>query len=195
MSTLVSPHGSAKLRPLLLEGAEREAERTRAASLPAIQISSREAGDVVMMGIGGFTPLAGFMGYDDWSGVCDHMRMTNGVFWPIPITLSVDSATADGMDDGSDVALMDPETGSPLATMTVTEKYRIDKAHECQSVFNTTDKPHGFAIPGLDVQTVLPAGEEIQLDLPALAGGEIYRIACHLHPPHRSATLVVVPGR
>jgi hypothetical protein len=63
------------------------------------------------------------------------------------------------------------------------------------SIFNTTDKPHGFAIPGLEIQTVLPAGEEIQIELPALTGGEIYRIACHLHPPHRSATLVVVPGR
>jgi hypothetical protein len=63
------------------------------------------------------------------------------------------------------------------------------------SIFNTTDKPHGFAIPRLEIQMVLPAGEEIQIDLPALTGGEIYRIACHLHPPHRSATLVVVPGR
>jgi hypothetical protein len=68
-------------------------------------------------------------------------------------------------------------------------------APQTLSIFNTTDKPHGFAIPGLDVQIVLPAGEEIQLDLPALVGGEIYRIGCHLHPPHRSATLVVVPGR
>ena len=68
-------------------------------------------------------------------------------------------------------------------------------APQTLSVFNTTDKPHGFAIPGLDVQVVLLAGEETQIDLPPLAGGEIYRIGCHLHPPHRSATLVVVPGR
>ena len=153
MSTLVSPHGSASLRPLLLEGADLEAERTRAVTLPAIQLSSREAGDVVMMGIGGFTPLAGFMGQDDWRGVCDDMRMADGVFWPIPITLSVDSATAEGIDDGSDVALMDPETGQPLATMTVTEKYRIDKAHECQSVFKTTDVEH----PG--VRMVMEQGD------------------------------------
>ncbi len=142
MSTLVSPHGSASLRPLLLTGAELETERTRAATLPAVQLSSREAGDVVMMGIGGFTPLAGFMGEDAWRGVCDGMRMADGVFWPIPITLSVDSAAAEGIDEGSDVALMDPETGQPLATMTVMEKYRIDKAHECQSVFKTTDVEH-----------------------------------------------------
>lgn len=68
-------------------------------------------------------------------------------------------------------------------------------APQTLSVFNTTDKPHGFAIPGLEVQVVLLAGEETQIDLPPLAGGEIYRIGCHLHPPHRSATLVVVPGR
>ncbi len=153
MSTLVNPHGSAKLRPLLLEGAERDAERARAASLSAIQISFREAGDVVMMGIGGFTPLTGFMGHDDWRGVCDHMRMANGVFWPIPITLSVDDATADGIDDSSDVALMDPEARQLLATMTVTEKYRIDKAHECQSVFKTTDIGH----PG--VRMVMDQGD------------------------------------
>jgi len=142
MSTLVSPHGSSRLRPLLLEGAELEAQRKHAASLPAIRLSSREAGDVVMMGIGGFTPLAGFMGQADWRGVCDDMRMDNGVFWPIPITLSVDDATADDIVDGTDVALIDPESRQPLAVMNVKEKYRIDKAHECQSVFKTCDSEH-----------------------------------------------------
>jgi sulfate adenylyltransferase len=70
------------------------------------------------------------------------MRMSNGVFWPIPITLSVDTETAEGIAEGDDIALIDPETGEPLATMTVSEKYTIDKAHECQSVFKTTDTEH-----------------------------------------------------
>lgn len=153
MSTLVGPHGSSKLRPLLMDGAALEAERTRAASMPAVELSSREAGDVVMMGIGGFTPLPGFMGSQDWRGVCDDMRMANGVFWPIPITLSVSSSAAEGIDEGADVALMDPETGEPLATMSVTEKYRIDKEHECRAVFKTTDLDH----PG--VRMVMDQGE------------------------------------
>lgn len=154
MSTLVSPHGSATLRPLLLSSTtERDAESARAETLPAVQMSSREAGDVVMMGIGGFTPLGGFMGYDDWRGVCDDMRMSNGVFWPIPITLSVDSETAKSIHEGSDVALMDPETGKPLATMTVAEKYGIDKEHECRTVFKTTDLDH----PG--VRMVMEQGD------------------------------------
>ena len=63
------------------------------------------------------------------------------------------------------------------------------------SVFNATDKPHGFAIKGLSIETVLMPGEETRVALPVLEGSEIYTIGCQLHPPHRTATLVVVPGR
>ena len=52
-----------------------------------------------MLGIGGFTPLDGFMTHADWQGVCDGMKMANGLFWPIPITLSADTATADAHQD------------------------------------------------------------------------------------------------
>ena len=95
-----------------------------------------------MMGIGGFTPLDGFMSYTDWQGVCAGMKMANGLFWPIPITLSVDDARAVSINTGSDIALIDPDDGSILATMRITEKYTIDKAHECATVFGTTDAEH-----------------------------------------------------
>ena len=142
MSSLVRPHGGGSLQPLLLTAAALTAEKTRAASLPLVTISSREAGDLIMLGIGGFTPLTGFMGQADWQGVCDTMHMSNGLFWPIPVTLSTDEATAAGIAIGSDVALFDAERGEVLATMTVTEKYGIDKTHECQTVFKTTDAAH-----------------------------------------------------
>jgi hypothetical protein len=63
------------------------------------------------------------------------------------------------------------------------------------SIFNTADKPHGFTIRGLSIEIVLMPGEETRVELPVLEGSEIYTIGCHLHPPHRTATLVVVPGR
>lgn len=141
-SNLVRPHGGGPLKPLLLAGAALAAERLRAATLPRITVSSREAGDLIMLGIGGFTPLTGFMGRADWQGVCDTMHMANGLFWPIPVTLSTDEATANGVALGSEVALFDDERGEVLATMTVIEKYGIDKAHECQTVFKTTDASH-----------------------------------------------------
>ncbi|WP_297386381.1 sulfate adenylyltransferase [Acidiferrobacter sp.] len=142
MSRLVRPHGSAALKPLLLTGTAAAAEKERAKGLPALPLSSRETGDVIMLGIGGFTPLDGFMNQADWRGVCDDMRLSTGVFWPIPITLSADESAAAKLAIGSDVALVDSESGEIMATMKVTEKYTIDKAHECQTVFKTTDIAH-----------------------------------------------------
>ncbi|HXZ45525.1 MAG TPA: sulfate adenylyltransferase, partial [Pseudolabrys sp.] len=153
MSKLVNPHGGGELKSLLLQGAALTEEKKRAQTLRNVRISSRETGDVIMMGIGGFTPLEGFMTRADWQGVCDGMKMANGLFWPIPITLSTDKATADGIKTGSDVALVDGESGEIMATMKVTEKYAIDKAHECMMVYKTTDLEH----PG--VKMVMEQGD------------------------------------
>jgi sulfate adenylyltransferase len=121
----------------MLGGEALAAERARAASLPAVRISSREKGDLVMLGIGGFSPLQGFMTHDDWRGVCDGYRTASGLFWPIPITLSARDRIG-----SKEVALVDAETGEAVATMKVSECYRIDKARECQAVFRTTDPAH-----------------------------------------------------
>jgi len=142
MPGLVRPHGGGALKPLMLTGEALAAERARARSLPAVRVSSREKGDLIMLGIGGFTPLDGFMTRADWEGVCDGMRTASGLFWPIPITLSVDDVVAEGIKTGAEIALVDPDADEILATMRVSEKYRIDKAHECMSVFRTTDLEH-----------------------------------------------------
>ena len=142
MKALVPPHGSAELKPLLLAAGELERERKRALTLARLPVSSRERGDIVMLGIGGFTPLDGFMSQADWRGVCDDMRTASGLFWPIPITLSAQPPAAERIAIGQELALVDPDSGEPLATMRVTEKYRIDKAHECVRVFRTTDLAH-----------------------------------------------------
>jgi sulfate adenylyltransferase len=153
MPGLVKPHGGGSLKPLILAGEALAAERARAAGLPKLRVSSREKGDLIMLGIGGFTPLEGFMTRADWEGVCDGYRTASGLFWPIPITLSTEEAVADGIRTGADIALVDPEGDEVLATMRVTEKYRIDKAHECMSVFKTTEQAH----PG--VKLVMQQGD------------------------------------
>lgn len=158
MSKLVPPHGKErKLKPLLLEGAELKAEVEKAKTLKQVPMTSREASDVLMLGIGAFTPLEGFMGYDDWKGVCDKFLTTDGTFWPIPITLSATKELADSIDANEEVALVDVENDEILATMKVTEKYTIDKVHECKAIFGTDDAE---GHPG--VQKVM-AQEEINL--------------------------------
>ncbi len=63
------------------------------------------------------------------------------------------------------------------------------------SIFNDSDMPHGFRIPGLALEALLLPGEENVIELPPLVGPQIYGIECHLHVPHRHATLVVLPAR
>ncbi len=151
---LVNPHGrEKKLKPLLLLGSELEKARGYAKTLKTLSMTSRETSDLIMMGIGAFTPLEGFMGKDDWKGVCDKFTMKDGVFWPIPITLSADKGTADGIKVGDDVALIDAETSEIMGIISVSEKYSIDKAYECQKIFTTTDTEH----PG--VQKVMAQGD------------------------------------
>ena len=139
MAGLVAPHGGDSLKPLALSGEALAAELARASTLRSLRISSREKGDLVMLGIGGFTPLEGFMTRADWEGVCGSYRTAAGLFWPIPITLSTDD---DSIEAGDEIALTDAEGGAPLATMKVSEKYTIDKARECSSVFRTNDAAH-----------------------------------------------------
>jgi len=152
MPQLVPPHASEMIRPLLVpENAQAEALE-RAETLLRVPITSREVSDLLMLGMGAYTPLAGFMGEGGWRGVCADMKLANGVFWPIPITLSTSQVLADQISIGEEVALCDDQNGDIMAIMSVGEKYSIDKEFECSNVYRTTDPAH----PG--VQKVLEQG-------------------------------------
>ena len=50
---LVNPHGKQKkLMPLLLTGEELKEEKQKAKTLTQVRVTSRETGDLIMMGIG-----------------------------------------------------------------------------------------------------------------------------------------------
>ena len=136
MSKLVPPHGGKGLVCCKLHGSELTAEIEKAAGLNKIQISDRAKGDVIMMGIGGFSPLDGFMTKADWKSVCENMTLADGTFWPVPITLDISTADADGINVGDEIAL--ENEGIIYATMKVTEKTvmtETDKKWECEKVF------------------------------------------------------------
>ncbi len=142
MSKLVPPHGSETVLPLLLEGAEHAAESERAKTLKQVTLDSRATSDVFMLAMGAYTPLDGFMGQADWHGSCVDMKLDNGVFWPIPITLPGAENVAEGLEIGDSIALVEAESGEILATMEVREKYAIDRDLESQHVYRTTDPEH-----------------------------------------------------
>ncbi|MEW6670364.1 MAG: sulfate adenylyltransferase [Thermodesulfobacteriota bacterium] len=149
MSNLVPPHGGKGLTCCLLEGKALEAEKKKAAGLKKIPISPREKGDLIMMGIGGFSPLTGFMNKADWKGVCEKYLLADGTFWPIPVTLSASKDDAAAIKVGEEIALFDPEGKEVMATMKVTEKYEMtaaDKKFECEKIYmgEGTKTPEDF---------------------------------------------------
>jgi len=136
MSKLVPPHGGKGLVIRLLEGAAKKAELQKAAGLKKIEITAQEKGDLIMIGIGGFSPLEGFMTKADWQGVVDKMLMADGTFWPVPVMLTVSREDAATIKAGDEITL--ERKGEIYATMHVTEKFELteaDKKHEAALVY------------------------------------------------------------
>ncbi|MEW6376298.1 MAG: sulfate adenylyltransferase [Thermodesulfobacteriota bacterium] len=152
MSHLIPPH-EGRLNPLLLKGKKLQDAVEKAKYFSQIRMTTRERDDLIMMGIGAFSPLEGFMGRADWKSVCDEMNMTNGTFWPIPITLSVTEEVAKGLKEGQEVALCDEKNNEIMGIMVIEEKCTVDKVYECKQVFKTDDIHH----PG--VAKVMTQGE------------------------------------
>ena len=180
MSNLVPPHGGGSLKPLLLPATERAEEDERAGSLKQVPLSSREVSDLLMLGMGAYTPLDGFMGEADWRRCCEHMMLEDGLFWPIPITLSCAQDLGDSIGIGEDVALVDGDTEELLGILTVEEKYAIDLEFECSHVFRTADPAH----PG--VEKVISQG-------PVNLGGPV-RTVSEGHFPETYAGLYYRPA-
>jgi len=140
-SQLVPAHGG-KLMPLLLAGEERQQNLKKATMLPKIRLSSRETSDLIMMASGAFSPLKGFMGKNDYENVVENMHLSNSIFWPIPITLSVTKKQAESLPLESEAALVDDESDETMGVMTIREKFTYDKKNEARKVFCTEDEAH-----------------------------------------------------
>ena len=145
MSKLVNPHGQLELKPLQLSKEEIQDERKKALTLKQINMSSRELSDLLMLGMGAYTPLNGFMCEEDWRNCCLDLKTSEGLFWPMPITLSVEKETGESIKINDELCLTDAN-GEIFGTIKVEEKYTIEKDIECKNVFRTNDPSH----PGVE---------------------------------------------
>tara|TARA_Y100000287_G_scaffold181338_1_gene177327 strand:- start:35 stop:1192 length:1158 start_codon:yes stop_codon:yes gene_type:complete len=142
---LVKPHGHSELNPRLVEEAQRPDHLAEAKTLRSVSMTSRELSDLLMFGMGAYSPLNGFMGEESWRKCCTNLTTDQGLFWPIPITMSVPDDVASSISIGQKVALTD-ENGTIYGTLEVDEKYSIDKELECREVYRTVDPKH----PGVE---------------------------------------------
>jgi ATP sulfurylase/adenylyl-sulfate kinase len=156
---LVPPHGG-ELVDRFVRGDERQRLFERAARLPRVRLDERACSDVELIGIGGFSPLKGFMTSRDYLRVVREQRLENGLVWSIPITLAVDSETADSLAIGTEVGLESPD-GRLVAVLELSDRWVPDKDLEAREVYRTTDVSH----PGV---AYLKASGDVYL------GGEVW---------------------
>jgi len=137
---LISPHGGALVD--LVANPDRAAElKAQSKDWPSWDLTPRQICDLDLLANGGFSPLRGFLGEEDYEAVCDRMRLADGTIWPMPVTLDIPEENAAALGEGASLALRDPE-GVMLAVVHVSELYRPDREHEAKRVFGTTDKAH-----------------------------------------------------
>ena len=141
----IAPHGG-QLINRVATPAEKQEFLDQADHLPRVQLDQRATSDLVMIAIGGFSPLNGFMEQADYEKVVDDMRLVNGIPWSIPITLSVSEEVAEPLKEGSWVRLDDPR-GLFIGVLELTQKYRYNKTHEAVNVYGTDEDKH----PGVKV--------------------------------------------
>ena len=159
---LIQPHGGVLVN-CEVEGRERDQLMRAMSGLPRLQLNARQISELLLIATGAYSPLDGFMGEADYREVVSSMRLTNGVAWPMPITLAVSSDDARRLQIKKDVALYQDHL--LLGVLHLEQKYTYDKAREAELVFRTTDLAH----PG--VQALYSQGDW-------LLGGRISLINC-----------------
>jgi sulfate adenylyltransferase len=116
----------------------------RAAKLPSWHLTRRQRADLELLSCGGFAPLRGFLGQEDYVRVCESMRLADGTLWPIPVTLDLPEEVAVLVPPGRSLALRDGDD-TLLGVLHVTQSWRPDLAAEAEAVFGTADPAHAGA--------------------------------------------------
>ena len=115
--------------------------KLEAAELVSWDLTPRQICDLELLMNGGFNPLKGFLGQEDYDSVVETMRLADGTLWPMPITLDISEDFAAKVETGQDIALRDQE-GVILAILSISDKWVPNKAREAEKVFGADDLAH-----------------------------------------------------
>ncbi|MBF2088455.1 MAG: sulfate adenylyltransferase [Synechococcales cyanobacterium K44_A2020_017] len=141
----IPPHGGVLINRIATPE-QRQSFLAQADALPRVTLDERATSDLVMIAIGGFSPLDGFMNQADYLSVVVDMHLASGLPWAVPVTLSVSEEVAAPLSEGSMIRL-DDASGRFIGVMELTEKYHYDKQKEAINVYRTDEDKH----PGVKV--------------------------------------------
>ena len=190
---LIAPHGGSLVN-LAVPAAERES--LLAGVSRRIECSDRNACDVELLVVGGFSPLRGFMHQQDYDAVVAGNRTTSGLLFGLPIVFDTDDASIAVGD-----RLLLTYRGQELAVLTVESRWEPDKAREAQGCYGTTSIEHpavkmiatergriylGGSIQGLELPSrVFPCKTPAEVRSTLPAGQSVVAFQCR-NPIHRA---------
>jgi sulfate adenylyltransferase len=190
---LIAPHGGS-LVDLRVPAEQREA--VKAGVDHVIECSDRNACDVELLMVGGFSPLRGFMHQEDYQSVVEKHRTTSGLLFGLPIVMDTQR---DDIAVGQKLLLT--YRGQDLAVMTVESRWEPDKAREAKGCYGTTSLEHpavkmiatergryylGGAIQGLELPNrVFPCKTPAEVRATLPEGQDVVAFQCR-NPIHRA---------
>lgn len=187
------PHGN-KLVDLMVADADKAA--VEASATKTMEVSDRNACDIELLTVGGFSPLEGFLNEEDYNSVVQDAKLVDGTIFGLPIVFDTNSEDA---AIGDKILLT--YNGQKLAVLTVESKWAPDKPLECLKCYGTSQLEHpavqmvamergqyylGGKIQGLDIPTrVFPCAtpREVRATLPK--GEDVVAFQCR-NPIHRA---------
>ncbi|WP_390129732.1 sulfate adenylyltransferase [Synechococcus sp. HIMB2401] len=133
-SGVIAPYGGT-LVDLMVAEADRAA--VKATATKTIECSDRNACDVELLCVGGFSPLRGFMHQEDYDAVVSGHRLAAGQLFGLPIVMDTDR---DDVVVGDKLLLT--YKGQGLAVLEVEDKWEPNKVAEAKGCYGTTSIEH-----------------------------------------------------
>lgn len=184
----IAAHGGVLINRLLT-GDDREVARDEAHSLPRIVLNDVNLADLEMIALGALSPLTGFMNRADYASVVQHMRLTSGLPWTIPVTLAVSETVADRVTAVGRAALVEGDT--VLAILDIDDRFSVDVRVEAREVYRTTDAAHPGVARLYQQENVLLGGSVRVIELPRRATTEF---AALRYTPRQTRALFLERG-
>jgi ATP sulfurylase len=133
---LIEPHGGFLVNRVRCDFSIEEAKRFK-----PLMVDITALMDAEQIAIGAFSPLKGFMNYEEVASVLEHFRLPNGLVWPLPIVLQVHRDEANKFESGETIALM-LRDDDIYALLHLQEIYSYDLDEMCFGIFGTNDCNH-----------------------------------------------------